>query len=667
MSSESIKLRTTELRRLISRYDAAYYSRGESLISDREYDALYAELAALEREHPELVSADSPTQRIGNDLTRNFPKVRHRVPMMSIDNTYSAHEVREWMTRLEKLLPDEPIAFSGELKVDGVAVSLHYDAGRLVQAVTRGDGATGDEVTANVRTIRSIPLSVDYRGPFEVRGEVYMTFENFRRLNDAMTEAGEKPMQNPRNTTSGTLKLLDPAEVARRHLSFAAYYLLSDAHRESHLSNLRFLEDAGFPVVKHSEELASEQAVLDFCDHWNGARHALPFPADGVVIKINRLAQQERAGATAKSPRWVIAYKYQPETAITRLEAIDAQVGRTGVITPVARLEPVFLAGTTIRNATLHNYDEIARLDVRVGDSVEIEKGGEIIPKITRVLAEKRPAGTVPATPPARCPSCGSDTVRIEGEVAVRCYNGSCPATRFAAMEHFVSRQAMNIENLGPALLRQLIDTGMVKNAADLYRLSIGGLTNLERMGEKSAQNIINALDTSKSNPLHRLIHGLGIRMVGAQSAKEIASVAGDISDLYTMPAEELRSRLAIKAEDPRMVQSIRRYFDTAENRDLIEQMRALGLNLKGAPRPNAPADSPFAGKTFVLTGTLSGYTREQAKELIEARGGTVSGSVSKKTHFVIAGAEAGSKLTKARELGVPVLDEAAFSALLGK
>jgi DNA ligase (NAD+) len=660
----SAKRRITELRELIGAYDAAYYGHGRSLVSDREYDKLYRELADLESSHPELITPDSPTRRVGDDLTREFPKVARSVPMMSIDNTYAETEVREWVERCERLLPSEEIAFVGELKVDGVALALRYHGGKLVQALTRGNGTVGDEVIANARVIRSVPLSVKCSTPFEVRGEVHMTFAAFQRLNDALAEAGEEPMQNPRNTTSGTLKLQDPHEVARRNLSFVAHFLLAQGRR-SHLEDLTFLADLGIPVVNHSPLLKGAQAVVDYCAAWETKRHELPFPVDGVVVKVDSLDQQQRMGATAKSPRWVIAYKYQPQTAITKLTAIDAQVGRTGVVTPVARMEPVFLAGTTVSNATLHNYDEIARLDARVGDLVELEKGGEVIPKVIRVLVDKRGSGVVPFAPPATCPSCGSELFRAEGEVALRCPSSTtCAAQLQASLEHFVSRAAMNVESLGPALIAQLIEKKLVGNAADLYDLTQDELAALERMGEKSAQNVVASLEKSKANPLERLIHGLNIRLVGAQAAKALARNVADIADLYQAPVEDIRLRMGIKAEEARAAQSVRRFFDRPENRDLIERMRALGLNLKGSGG-SAPLAGPFTGKTFVLTGTLTKFTREEAKEEIEKRGGKVSGSVSKKTSIVVAGIEAGSKLTKAKELGVKVVDETEFARML--
>jgi DNA ligase (NAD+) len=657
---DPIQSHIESLRTLIRGYDTAYYGNGRSLVSDKEYDDVYHELERLEKEHPEFASPDSPTQRVGNDLTKEFAKVRHSTPMMSIDNTYSGADVREWVARCEKLLPGRTLSFIGELKVDGVAGALLYENGRLVRGMTRGDGTVGDDVTANMRAIRGVPLVVPDKGTFEVRGEVYMTFEHFRSLNFQMVEAGLKPMQNPRNTTAGTLKLLDPKEVAKRSLSFAAYFLLSPGHTGSHSGNLSFLQTAGFPTVVHSSPLSSADSIVAFCNEWESKRHALPFPVDGIVIKVDDSEQQRLLGATAKSPRWVIAYKYQPETAITRVEHIDAQVGRTGVITPVARLAPVFLAGTTIKNATLHNYEEIERLGLREQDYVEIEKGGEIIPKVIRVLADKREPGTVAYVPPSGCPSCGSALAKLEGEVAVRCFNNSCPAQLLASLEHYVSRSCMDIQGLGPALLKQLVETGHIRTIADLYMLTHERLSALERMGDKSAANILAAIFASKSNPLDRLLHGLGIRMIGAQAAKILARQVADITDLYTKPAGELSD---IEGFGPTMAQSVRLYFDRPENRELIERLKDRGLTTTGTKKPDNPG--PLAGKTFVLTGSLASFTREEASGEIEKRGGKVSSSVSKKTSYVVAGTEPGSKIDKAEKCGVAVIDENTFVELL--
>ncbi|MCL2183017.1 MAG: NAD-dependent DNA ligase LigA [Chitinispirillia bacterium] len=660
--------RITELRGLINQYNAAYYGRAESLVSDREYDGLLAELVNLEKIYPEYASPNSPTQKIGSDLTKSFPKVRHSVPMMSIDNTYSAEDVSEWVARVGKMLADEDISgsdirFMGELKMDGVACSVIYEGGRMVRAVTRGNGVTGDDVTANVRTIKSIPHTVKYKENFEVRGEIYMTFENFTSLNAALTEAGQKPMQNPRNTTAGTLKLMDPSEVAKRSLSFAAYFLLSgdDKRTKSLHGNAEFLAKLGFPVVNHSGLLADVGAILGFCSEWESKRYGLPFPVDGVVIKVDSFDQQNRLGATAKSPRWVIAYKYPPEKAFTVIEGIDAGVGRTGVVTPVARLRPVFLAGTTIKNATLHNYDEIARLDVRLGDTVEIEKSGEIIPKVIQVDTKQRPAGSAAFVPPRECPSCGSLLAKLEGEVALRCLSLSCPDQLFASLEHFAARGAMDVKGMGPAVIKQLLDTGLIRDAADLYDLTEEKLAALDRFAEKSAANIVAAINESKSRPLDKLINGLGIRMIGQKAARDLAAFVDDLSDLYSVPAAELEK---IEGVGSIMAQSVRLFFDRAENREMAERLRAAGLNLKGT-KGHSGAEGRLTGKTFVLTGTLERYTRERAAELIMREGGKVMSGVSKKTGFVLAGAEAGSKLDKAEALGVKVISEQEFEGMI--
>ncbi|MCL2688429.1 MAG: NAD-dependent DNA ligase LigA [Chitinispirillia bacterium] len=649
-----------DLRGLITKYDAAYYGRSESLISDQEYDALYKELLELERTHPQYDSPDSPTHRVGSDLTKVFPKVRHSTPMMSIDNTYSTEEVMEWVGRMEKTLEEAQINFVGEIKVDGAACSLIYENGRLVRAVTRGDGVVGDEITANIRTIRSVPLVVDYKEPFEVRGEVYMTYENFSALNAAIVESGQKPMQNPRNTTAGTLKLQDPSEVAARNLSFSAYFMFTGEHTFGHYDNLRLLQKLGFPVVVHSDVLTSAQEVLDYCAKWEAERHTLAFPVDGVVVKVDSFDQQEILGSTAKSPRWVIAYKYQPEKTVTIVENIDSNVGRTGVVTPIARLSPVFLAGTTIKNATLHNYDEIERLGLRAGDSVEIEKGGEIIPKVMLVILNKRPESSMPFVPPVNCPSCGSSLVRLDKEVALRCLSRACPAQIFATLEHFVSRSAMDVRGMGPAIIKQLLDSKLISDAADLYSLKWEELSVLERMADKSASNVIAALEESKSRPLDRLIHGLGIRMIGASSARDLADSVDDIAELYTVTAEELEK---IDGFGSAMAQSVRMFFDEEDNRKLIDRLREAGLNLKGS-KSSIKKEGKVKGLTFVLTGTLEKYTREQASKIIMDEGGKVTSSVSKKTDYVLAGAQAGSKLDKAAALGVKVISEAEFEQL---
>ncbi len=657
-----MKNRISELYSLIRKYDAAYYGRGESLISDKDYDKLYRELSDLEKKSPHLSDFDSPTKRVGSDLTNEFTKIEHTTPMMSIDNTYSAEELREWIERTRKNIDSDVIEFIGELKIDGVACAIKYSDGKLVQAVTRGNGTVGDDVTKNVRTIRSLPLRIDTTDSFEIRGEIFMDFTNFQLLNESLIENGQQPMQNPRNTTSGTIKLLNPEEVAKRRLSFSAHFLLSDTHNANHFSNLEYLSQSGIPTVIHSQPLSSVDAVTSFCNEWNNKKDDLDFPVDGVVIKVNDLQQQNRLGTTAKSPRWIIAYKYEPETAKTKVIAIDAQVGRTGVITPVARLNPVRLSGSTVRNATLHNYDEIARLGIQAGSLVEIEKSGEIIPKVIHVIGQNINSDELIFQPPEQCPSCGSPLIRIEGEVALRCISTSCPAQLFASLNHFVSREAMNIEGLGPALIEQLLDNRLATTIADLFTLSAEKLESLERMGEKSAANIIDALQKAKKNPLHRLIHGLGIRMIGAQSAKTIASAVEDISELARMDIEQLT---ALETIGPNMAESILLYFQQEKNRELITRLRNAGVNCTGTGSLGGEKIQPLSGKTYVLTGTLDSLSRNQAREQIEKHGGKVSSSVSKKTTAVITGKEPGSKLTKAHNLEIPIIDEAAFLELL--
>jgi DNA ligase (NAD+) len=656
-----IKARIDTLRQQIRQYDTAYYAHGQSLVSDKEYDDLYHDLVKLESTHPEYASPDSPTKRVGNDLTKEFAKVEHHIPMMSIDNTYSEEELSEWIDRLDKLLDGTRPTYIAELKVDGIALSLIYENGLLTRAVTRGNGVIGDDVTANVRTIRSIPLSVPSQGNFEVRGEAFMTFQAFQELNERLTESGLKTMQNPRNTTAGTLKLQDPREVASRNLSFSSYSLLDHKDIQTHLNGLDTLHNDDFPVVIHSHALGHRDEIIDFVRQWEEKRHSLPFPIDGIVVKVNEFQLREIAGTTAKSPRWVIAYKYQPEQAITCLESIDANVGRTGVVTPIARLSPVYLAGTTIRNATLHNYDEINRLGIHVGDYVQIEKGGEIIPKVLKYLPEKRTAESVPFSPPTQCPSCGSTLGKLGGEVALRCFNTTCPAQLSASLQHFVSRSAMDIRKVGPALIDHCIGAGLIKNAADLYSLTLDQLIRLERMAEKSAQNVLDSIEESKHNPLDKLLHGLGIRMIGAQSAKLLSHKISDISDLFSMSVEDL---CTIESIGPTMAQSIRYFFDQKENQDLIDRLRLAGVNMSGTPQISS--NGIFSNKTVVLTGTLLHFTRESATREIESRGGKISSSVSKKTDFVLAGADPGSKMDKALTLGIQIINEQDFITMLG-
>ena len=598
--------RLKELYTLMSTYDRAYYARNESIISDKEYDDLYRELLDLEKQYPHLILPDSPTKRVGNDLTNDFKKVTHSYPMMSIDNTYSHEELQDWIKRTKNNLTIDTIQCIGELKVDGVACTLKYENGVLIQAVTRGNGLIGDDITTNVKTIKSIPLHVEYTSPFEIRGEIFLTFENFQKLNERLIENGQQPMQNPRNTTSGTVKLLNPAEVAQRKLSFFAHYLISEKHTDNHLENLSFMKQIGVPVVIHSQPLKSLEEVLQFCDTWNVDKNNLPFPSDGIVIKVNNIQFQKKLGETAKSPRWLIAYKFKPETAITDVISIDPQIGRTGIITPVARLKAVLLSGSTIKNATLHNYDEIKRLNITPGDSVEIEKSGEIIPKIIRVVSKSDEGKNGIFYPPEKCPSCEGPVVRLEGEVALRCVNTSCPAQIFASLTHFVSREAMNIEGLGSSLLEQLINNNMVASPSDIYTLKESALEGLERMGKKSAENLVQAIEKSKQNPLHALIHGLGIRMVGAQSAKILANSIESLFDLQNITLEALTS---IDSIGPQMAESIVSYFSQKENISMLKQLEHAGVNCRGEKKEKSSVLLPLDGKTYVITGTLKTLT----------------------------------------------------------
>jgi DNA ligase (NAD+) len=655
--------RIEELRKKIRLYDAAYYGRGESLISDKEYDDLYHELEKLEQEYPQFETSDSPTKRVGNDLKKEFPKVRHTVPMMSIDNTYSEEEVREWVERCNKLLPGKKSSFVGELKIDGVAVALTYEKGKLIRGVTRGDGTVGDEVTQNIRTISSIPHVVDSQESFEIRGEIYMTFKDFQHLNDRILAKDQKPMQNPRNTTSGTLKLLNPKEVEERKLSFAAYYLIGNVQHESHLSNLDFIKQIGFPVVEHSNLLNSVDELLRFCEIWEEKRHAIDFPVDGIVIKVDNISHQERLGSTGKSPRWVIAFKYPPETVITKLIAIDGQIGRTGVITPVARLEPVFLAGTTISNATLHNYNEVARLDIRVGDYVEIEKGGEIIPKILRIIPERRGIDIQPFSPPQKCPRCESMLVREEDEVALRCPNTiGCPDQLHAAITHFASRQAMNIKNVGPALIQQLIDNGLIGDVADLYKLTKEQLLLLEGFADLSADNVINAINDSKSNGADRLLFGLGIPGIGIQAARAIVKEKNinEIADLFKLSKEDLITPKYIGEESADFLST---FLRNSHFQQIVFKLKSLGVNM--SVKKEKIIQGHFTGKTVVFTGELSSLTRPDAQQLVVSQGGKPTDKVSKKTNYVIAGPGAGSNLKEAERLGIPILSESEFIKLV--
>jgi len=674
MTPEKARKRHEELAAKIREYDYAYYVLAKPLISDREYDSLYHELLDLEKEFPELITPDSPTQRVGGQPLSEFKPYHHAIPMMSLDNTYSQEEVREFVNRVQRLLPGEKLVWLLEPKIDGVAVNLRYEHGILVAGATRGDGVTGDDITANLKTIRSVPLRLaGHSAPpvLEVRGEVYMTKAGFQKLNAERAAQGEELFANPRNAAAGSLKQLDPRIVASRPLDILLYgigQIQGAPPPSTQLDLLEWLRKLGLKTPERTWLCKSLEELINAIAELDKVRRDFPYETDGAVIKLNSIAQRERCGATAKAPRWAIAYKYAPEQAETLLKDITIQVGRTGALTPVAELEPVLLAGTTVSRATLHNEEDLRRKDIRIGDRVIIEKAGEIIPIVVRAVTEKRTGHEKPFRFPSRCPECGTsvtrDTADGEGGVIVRCPNYDCPAQIRGRIEHWCSRGAMDIEGGGEVLVAQLVKTGLVHDVSDLYQLKLEQVASLERMGEKSAKNFLDAVEASRKRDLWRLIHGLGILHVGAGVAKNLARHFPNLDAIMNASVEEL-----MKAEDVGEViaQSIVQWTSQDRNRNLIERLRKAGLNFESSMHHSAAAAGPLAGKTFVLTGTLPSMSREEATAKIEALGGRVSTSVSKKTDFVLAGEEAGSKLEKARKLGIPVIDEAEFLRMCGK
>ncbi|MBM3288526.1 MAG: NAD-dependent DNA ligase LigA [Candidatus Hydrogenedentes bacterium] len=665
-SADGARAICARLRSEIERHNRLYYVDDTPEISDVEYDHLLKELEAVEAAHPELVTPDSPTQRVGGEPLAGFETVEHDVPMLSIDNTYNADELRAFDERVRKGLGGDAPGYVAELKVDGVAISVRYEHGALARAATRGDGERGDDVTANVRTIRAAPLRLEGGPPtvLEARGEVYMRRPELDRINALREEAGEPPLANPRNTAAGTLKLLDPKAVAQRKLDIVFYDVASAEGPAfaSHWKTLEALRGFGLPTSRHSERCADIDAVLRVVDTWADKRHTLDFEIDGLVIKVDSTAHRKRLGTTSKSPRWVIAYKYPAQVARTTLTAIAVQVGKTGTLTPVAEMEPVTLAGTTVKRATLHNFEELARKDVRVGDTVEIQKAGEIIPQVLRPIPELRPKDARPFAAPTACPECGGDVHKDAEGVYLRCLNLSCPAQVKERLRHFASRAAMDIEGMGPALIEQLVDEKLVRGPADLYALTTDRLEGLERMGKKSAANLVEGIAASTSRPLSRLLNGLGIRHVGEHTGEVLAAHYGTIEKLMDAPLEELTN---IHEIGDVVAASVHDFFHTDMNRALVARLRELGL----AMCEEAPTDGgarPFAGKTFVVTGTLHRYSRDGIHDLIKALGGRAASSVSGNTDYLVAGEAAGSKLNKAKQLGVQVLSEDEFERLAG-
>jgi DNA ligase (NAD+) len=659
-----------KLRQEIRRHDDLYYVNNSPEISDREYDELLERLQKLEQTNPELITPDSPTQRVGGRPAEGFAEVVHSRQMLSLDNSYNIDELRAFDERCRKLAEGRPLDYVAELKIDGLSLSLQYADGLLVRGVTRGDGRIGEDVTQNAKTIRSIPLRLksDVKvidTNIEVRGEVFIPREVFERTNAEREEAGEPRFANPRNAAAGAIRQLDSRLVARRKLDMFVYELFVSGGRKpfaTHWAALEWLQSAGFRVNPHRKVCVTIEEVIEFANEKEGLRDDLGYEIDGLVVKVNSTALQDEFGATTKAPRWAIAYKYPARQASTKVLDIKVQVGRTGALTPVAYLEPVFLAGTTVSRATLHNEDEIKRLGVKIGDTVMIEKSGEIIPKVLSVVTSKRTGKEKNFIPPKECPVCGGLISRVEGEVVPRCVAADCHAQLMGRLLHFASRRAMRIEGLGGALAQQLIEQKLVKDVGDLYSLTLEQVSALERMAKKSAGNLLEQIEASKSRELTNLLYALGIRHVGERTAGILAHEAGSLERLAEMSVEELD---AIPEIGLTVAESVRDWFGDEGNRALCDRLRGAGVNTESKRTSSASLDERFAGKQFVLTGTLGSFTRDEAKALIEARGGRVNSSVSKKTDYVVAGEAAGSKLDKAQSLGVAVIDEDAFNKML--
>jgi DNA ligase (NAD+) len=659
------------LREKIRHHEYRYYVLDAPEISDADFDKLMNDLKRLEAEHPELVTPDSPTQRVGGKPREGFVKAKHSSPMLSLDNAYSEDELRDWERRVHELTGRTDLEYMCELKLDGMSLALVYADGRLERGITRGDGTTGEDVTSNVRTVRSIPLSIPYGklkkagipADFEVRGEMLMPLAAFRKLNEERERQGLATFANPRNFTAGTVRQLEPSITAQRRMDFFAYMLLKDGRTyfDRQSKTMDALELAGFKVNPNRKLAKTLEEVWKFIGIWESKRESLPYEIDGIVIKVDRTAWQRELGFTGKAPRWAIAYKYAARGGVTQIEDIVPQVGRTGKLTPVAWLKPVPIGGTTVSRATLHNMDEIERLGVKIGDWVEVERGGDVIPKVVKVVEDKgHPRGHKRFVMPEHCPVCGGNAVRTPGEVDHRCVNANCPAKLQGTILHFASRHVMNIDGLGDALVNQLTERGLVKNVADLYKLTKDDLLKLERMGEKSAENVLAEIEASKKLPLERVIYGLGIRFVGERTAEFLAEHFGSLDAIMNASAEELEE---VNEVGPRIAESIVEFFGDEHNRKLVSDLRKAGLTFTGQKKEKG---TKLAGKTFVLTGTLERHTRDEAKNMIEDAGGRVSGSVSKKTDYVVAGSDAGSKLDKARELGVSLIGEEELEGLVG-
>ncbi|MBV6686083.1 NAD-dependent DNA ligase LigA [Rossellomorea marisflavi] len=659
MERQSAEKRVQELHETLNQYNYEYHVLDKPSVPDSEYDQRLRELIELEDQFPDLKSPDSPTQRVGGAILDFFEKVEHRTPMLSLGNAFNEQDLRDFDRRVRQAVGDD-FSYVCELKIDGLAVSLRYEGGRFVQGATRGDGSIGEDITSNLKTIRSIPLKVKDTAAFEVRGEAFMPKRSFEALNAAKEERGEEPFANPRNAAAGSLRQLDPKIAASRNLDIFLYALaeIGDMGIESHSEGLDRLDELGFKTNPERKRCATIEEVLEYVEKWTQGRPDLSYDIDGIVIKVDALDQQSELGTTAKSPRWAIAFKFPAEEVVTILKDIELSVGRTGVVTPTAILEPVRVAGTTVQRASLHNEDLIREKDIKIGDHVVIKKAGDIIPEVVNVLEEKRTGEEQEFSMPTHCPECESELVRLEGEVALRCINPKCPAQIREGLIHFVSRNAMNIDGLGEKVISQLFREQLIEDVADLYRLEREQLLALERMGEKSVDNLLAAIEASKKNSLEKLLFGLGIRHVGAKAAKTLSQEFGTMDKLSSASAEELT---AVNEIGGKMAEAIVAYFENEEVQELLQELKDAGVNMEyKGPKPVAASDvdSYFAGKTIVLTGKIEQLSRNEAKERIEALGGKVTGSVSKKTDLVIAGEEAGSKLTKANELEIEVWDE---------
>lgn len=663
-----VETRMKELHDLLHEYGHAYYVLDEPIVSDAVYDQYMRELLELEEQHPSLILPDSPTQRVGGQPLEGFTKVRHRTPMLSLSNVFSKEDLLEFDRRIRDLL-DTPHRYVCELKIDGLAISLLYENGKLVRGATRGDGTTGEEITANIRTIRAVPLRLKENVTFEVRGEAYMPKASFAKLNEQRAIEGLELFANPRNAAAGSLRQLDPKIAASRNLSLFIYGLGDPEVLgiESHSEALAYLRTQGFLLNNETRVCETIDEVAAFIEEWTEKRNDLPYEIDGIVIKVDHYDQQQELGFTAKSPRFATAYKFPAEEVVTTLLDIEWTVGRTGVVTPTAILDAVQVAGTNVRRASLHNVDLIQQKDVRIGDRVIIRKAGDIIPEVVSVVEKERPAGTEPYVMPTNCPVCDSELVRIEEEVALRCVNPSCPAQITEGIKHFASRNAMNIDGLGEKVVEQLFQNGLIQNVADLYKLEVEELVKLERMGQKSAENLVQAIAATKSNSMEKLLFGLGIRHIGEKAARLLSEEFGSVEALQQATREEMT---AVYEIGDKMADSLASYLELPETQQLLSRLREAGVTMHYTGEridKEAVADSPFFGKTVVLTGKLSQLSRNEAKDQLLAQGAKVSGSVSKKTDLVIAGEDAGSKLEKATELGIEVWSEQQMMDALAK